>query len=45
MAILALPVQGIAPTQYHATLYYLQMVLLEEFFEKSKEFFNSGAFE
>lgn len=40
MATLPPPVKGIAPTQYHASLYYLQMTLLEEFSDKSKEFYQ-----
>jgi len=40
MATLPPPVKGIAPTQYHAPLYYLQMTLLEEFSDKSKEFYQ-----
>lgn len=40
MATLSPPVKDIAPTQYHASLYYLQMCLLEEFSEKSKEFYQ-----
>ena len=40
MAMLPPPVKGIVPTQYHASLYYLQMTLLEEFSDKSKEFYQ-----
>lgn len=40
MATLPPPVKGIAPTQYHASLYYLQMTLLQEFSNKSKEFYQ-----
>ena len=34
------PVQNIAAKQFHAALYHLQMVLLEEYSDKSKEFYR-----
>jgi hypothetical protein len=40
MATLPPPVHGVMATQYHAALYYLQMTLLEEFSDKSKEFYQ-----
>ena len=33
-------VKGIAPNQYHGAFYYLQMIILEEFSNKSKELFQ-----
>ncbi len=39
VATLAPPVHEIASNQFHAGLYYLQMILLQEFSEKSKEFY------
>lgn len=40
MATLPPPVQGVAARPFHAALYHLQMLLLEEFSEKSKELYQ-----
>lgn len=38
MATIAPPIKGIASTQYHAALYYLQMIIIGEFCDKSVEY-------
>ncbi len=40
MATLPPPVQNIVAKPFHAALYYLQMILLEEFSNKSREFYH-----